>query len=1121
MKTKIFFIVILISSLSQLHAQIGDFNSYKTYNYVYSKTVLLLTTGSAEYKENFQYVDGLGRPSQTVAYKGSPLLKDIIQPIEYDFFGRESIKYLPYTSTSTATGIYRSTWKTEQSAFYTGLYGPTDGTKAFSQTVFDKSPLNRIMKQGAPGIIWQPITTSTVRQTSEHITSFQYATNTSNEVYYWAISGTYPDVIFTRKSYAANELYKNVVYDENNNPLIEYKDKQNKVVLKIDALSGKTYYIYDDSELLRCVIPPLASQTLVTSSTFLLSNTICMELCYYYEYDYRQHMIIKKLPGTIGVYTMTYDNLGRLRESTDPNGTRNYTDYDAFSRPIETGIYINGVKTWQIKTYYDTYVVNGVDYSLSTNFKYNNIYGYTNETMIKGKSALTKTKVLNPGPYMKTELISITYYDKYGRVIQSISENHKNGLDRISHLFKFKNAEDISETRYEHCINFSTYSQTVIEKFEYDHAGRLKVTKHKINALSEETLATMNYNEAGQLITKNINTLQTVDYKYNIRNWLTQINDPIEYNSTDLFSMRLTYTGNSNNGNINKMEWTNPMAGLVKVYELNYDQLNRLTSGAYLEYDHGVYLPGATGKYVESFSYDANGNTITAQRNGVIDDGAGLIGTIDILNYKYYNNDKSNRLKAVGDFIPDVFGRGDFNEYNSDGNATQEYWYDNNGNMIKDQNRNSISYYNYLNLPYKVNDWNGNTILTFIYSADGQKLHQEIFRGATNCIGTSDYIGPFIYRNGVLSFVVTSEGLALYYNRSLNYYEFHLKDHLGNVRTVFKKNGSVPQVLQKNDYYSFGMLQGESTNEAYDNMYLYNGKQQINAVRSGYGVDISMYDYGARFYDPQIGRWHSVDPLAEETKEWSSYNFCLNNPIKNIDPDGMYTLYGAEAQSYFRQLQLNERMKQAFNGKPEQGQETGDPSKNNPGNNPTQVKEKDPNDLSDWPTIDLNNNGSLWLAQFRAGINAYKPLLKAGEVGLEVSVSLLFGEVTSGASFIFKSSPSINIAANITDDLLKAPLERFVSSYSRTVPGLLRAPSGGIIRIGGKIYEGGQFIPKPRLYFGRGVENFSTLPLFSTPWKPSPINFGANPILRYGMGFGGAALGYIYYREKTLNSNGK
>jgi RHS repeat-associated protein len=94
------------------------------------------------------------------------------------------------------------------------------------------------------------------------------------------------------------------------------------------------------------------------------------------------------------------------------------------------------------------------------------------------------------------------------------------------------------------------------------------------------------------------------------------------------------------------------------------------------------------------------------------------------------------------------------------------------------------------------------------------------------------------------------------------------------------------KVRQVDSYYPFGMnikgLTGNSNDPVRPNEYLYNGKLMQDEM------GLNWLDYGARFYDPQIGRWHSVDPKAELGRRWSPYAYCFDNPMKYTDPDGMW-----------------------------------------------------------------------------------------------------------------------------------------------------------------------------------------------------------------------------------------
>jgi RHS repeat-associated protein len=165
----------------------------------------------------------------------------------------------------------------------------------------------------------------------------------------------------------------------------------------------------------------------------------------------------------------------------------------------------------------------------------------------------------------------------------------------------------------------------------------------------------------------------------------------------------------------------------------------------------------------------------------------------------------------------------------------------------------------------------------YTYSASGEKLRKV--SGST----TIEYVGGIQYDNlsgttGV-DFIQTEEGRATRRTDGTFRYDYDLTDHLGNVRVSFYKdpNTGIATVLQKDDYYPFGKRYAVY---AGSNHYLCNKKELQDATGD--------YDYGARQYDPAIGRWITLDPMAEVSRRWSPYNYAANNPINKVDVDGLY-----------------------------------------------------------------------------------------------------------------------------------------------------------------------------------------------------------------------------------------
>ncbi|PSL34555.1 DUF6443 domain-containing protein [Chitinophaga ginsengisoli] len=297
-----------------------------------------------EVKQTTQYIDGLGRPIQTVSKGTSSGGKDLVAPVIYDNYGREQFKYLPYVQQSgnVSDGKFKTDPFNSQKAFYqNGVLNPgvIGENIYYGQQEFEQSPLNRPLKSYAPGNSWV-----------NHPVESRYQVNSvADSVRLWNIGTGIPTSV---GNYAAGQLQENVTIDEQGSQVVEYKDKQGQVVLKkvqIAATPGTghigwlcTYYVYDDLGSLRFVIPPLAVDAIKGSWT--ISTAIADELCFQYQYDGRQRLVVKKVPGAGRVF-MVYDVRDRLVFTQDSvQRTKSpmewlVTFYDDLNRPTMTAIY--------------------------------------------------------------------------------------------------------------------------------------------------------------------------------------------------------------------------------------------------------------------------------------------------------------------------------------------------------------------------------------------------------------------------------------------------------------------------------------------------------------------------------------------------------------------------------------------------------------------------------------------------------------------------------------------------------------------------------------------------------------------------------------------------------------
>jgi RHS repeat-associated protein len=549
--------------------------------------------------------------------------------------------------------------------------------------------------------------------------------------------------------------------------------------------------------------------------------------------------------------------------------------------------------------YYDDYNFqppSGAAIQIPTSVTHSDLSSTNILTNVKELSTGSLVRILDTNQWT----LNLTAYDTKSRPIWTNSQNLFLQTSDVTQT-QLDFIGKVIETKTTHSKTGAISNLITVNKFKYDFADRLLKHTQTIGNNPEELIAFNQYDELGRLVQKKVGNayanqlyvftpaLQTIDYSYNIRGWLKSINNPDQSLASpnlfsDLFSFKINYNTpqlGANplyNGNISETSWRCKFDDEKRNYKYSYDELNRIIQA---DFDGNHYVNGYLENYnEEGISYDKNGNILSLTRYGLTSNNT--ISIIDQLVYSYPA--RSNKLSQVIDY-------GNQAGFLDDGvNATDDYSYDINGNMKTDLNKGIINIdYNYLNLPTRIDFSTSNATgkyVQYFYDATGVKQRKIIQREGIPGTTVTDYSGNYVYENNTLQFISHPEGYVSHSNNTFSYV-YQYKDHLGNIRLSYKKNNSGQlDIIENNDYYPFGLkLEGYNITQNLGNVvaqkYKYNGKEYQDEL------GLNIYDYGARNYDPALGRWMNVDPLAETSRRYSPYAYALDNPVYYIDPDGM------------------------------------------------------------------------------------------------------------------------------------------------------------------------------------------------------------------------------------------
>lgn len=882
-------------------------------NYVMQRR--MLEADGSRYLDVVTYVDGLGRELETVHKALTPLGKTMVSMSEYDAVGRLCRQWLPVVC---GNGEYVSLSDVREAS--AAQYGDEC---AYTEIVYEHSPFSRVSRVTGPGAAWHE---------GGYAVETEYGLNTSEgRLRCMAYAVDDDGMLECSGVCEAGSLVVKQVVDEDGRVSLMFADAQGRVVLeRREVLSGQyadTYYVYDGYGNLRYVLPPELSKRLSGIGEWDTNDDAVWDFAYTYRYNGRGQVIWRKLPGCEpvvigydagGYPVLEQDGVQRERGEwtlhvPDRYGREVFTAIilgiagsDVFAdvyvtaaydgETVQTGGYAVSIPlpdqlSMLTVSYYDDYdFVDLEESGMRAALAYKEMQGY-GEVWNNVAGMLTGCRVYE-GMGGGTYTVEAIYYDSYGRIVESHASNRVGGMDDWFWAYTFTGNPERSF--HQHSGHGSRIEEAF--RFEYDHAGRLSRTWYSLGDEEELLLEEVAYDELCRVSGKTLNGRRIATaYEYNIRGWQTLQQSPNFREQVDYESHPDGNPSMSGKVNVIHTAVGNMAAQMTNIFSTSYryDGIGRL-SGSECVMDKE--------DYATSYSYDLNGNMTAFERNGRLqpgltssNPGQWKYGTIDDVELEY----DGNHLLRATDNVPGL-SYGNASDFDDGGNEDVEYVYDAVGRLACDANRGITRImYDAAGCPSNVMFADG-SVTAYGYDATGTKYRAQYMSppetavtpggglsgdvelkpfpggGGTPSLRldlTREYCGNVIYKDGTLERILTPSGYAVPDGAGGYALYWYIRDRQGSVRAVLDSLG-LP--VEQNRYYPYGLPIEVGETQPYK----YGGKEYDRMN----GLDA--YDFSARWYDPSLCRFMSMDPQCERYYSLSPYAYCGGDPVNFIDPTG-------------------------------------------------------------------------------------------------------------------------------------------------------------------------------------------------------------------------------------------